>query len=66
MSTDSLTNRHIAKLLDNLERLTDMPTLAKTAVKQEMWWLSQDIEQQVKQETKQEKDSEEWTDTSNS
>jgi len=51
MSTESLTNRHIAKLLDNLESLTDMPPLAKTAVKQEMWYLSEDVqaERQVKQ-----------------
>jgi len=53
MSTESLTNRHIAKLLDNLESLTDMPPLAKTAVKQEMWYLSQDVEQQALQQDKQ-------------
>jgi hypothetical protein len=40
-----LANRHIAKLLDNLDKLVDdMPTLAKTAVKQEMHWLAEDIE----------------------
>ena len=54
MSTESLTNRHIAKLLDNLEALTDMPPLTKTAVKQEMFWLSQDIEKHVQQEAKRE------------
>ena len=50
MNNKSLTNRHIAKLLDNLESLTEMPSLAKTAVKQEMWWLAQDIEAQVVRE----------------
>ena len=50
MSTRTeLANRHIAKLLDNLERLVDMPPLAKTAVKQELHWLAQDVEEQVRQ-----------------
>ena len=46
----SIANRHIAKLLDNLERLTDVPSLAKTAVKQEMHWLAEDVEAMCKQE----------------
>ena len=45
-----LANRHIAKLLDNLEALTDMPSLAKTAVKQEMHWLAEDVETATKQQ----------------
>ncbi len=45
-----LANRHIAKLLDNLDRLVDgMPTLAKTAVKREMHWLAEDVEQATEQ-----------------
>lgn len=45
MSTSTeLANRHIAKLLDNLERLVDMTPLAKTAVMQEMHWLAEDVE----------------------
>ena len=46
----SIANRHIAKLLDNLECLADLPTLAKTAVKQEMHWLAEDVEANCKQE----------------
>jgi len=46
----SIANRHIAKLLDNLECLADLPALAKTAVKQEMHWLAEDIEAKCKQE----------------
>lgn len=46
-----IANRHIAKLLDNLERLTDMPPLAKTAVKQELHWLAEDVELDSKQGT---------------
>jgi len=46
MSTRTeLANRHIAKLLDNLERLVDMTPLAKTAVMQEMHWLAEDVEE---------------------
>jgi len=49
-ATSALANRHIAKLLDNLECLTDMPPLAKTAVKQELHWLAEDVEAATKQE----------------
>jgi len=48
--TTRLANRHIAKLLDNLERLTDLPPLAKTAVKQEMHWLAKDVEEDKEQD----------------
>ena len=43
-----LANRHIAKLLNNLDRLVDMSPLAKTAVMQEMHWLAEDVESNAK------------------
>jgi hypothetical protein len=45
----ALANRHIAKLLDNLERLVDMTPLAKTAVMQQLHWLAEDVETASKQ-----------------
>ena len=49
MSTRTeLANRHIAKLLNNLDRLVDMTPLARTAVMQEMHWLAEDVENEPK------------------
>jgi len=40
----ALANRHIGKLLDNLDKLVEMSPLARTAVMQEMHWLAEDVE----------------------
>ena len=46
MDIKQISNRHIAKCLDNVEALCpDMNPLAKVAIKREMHFLAQDIQQ---------------------
>lgn len=46
MNIDQISNRHIAKCLDNVEALCpDMNPLAKVAIKREMHFLAKDIQQ---------------------
>jgi len=41
---DRLTNRHIGKLLDQIENI-NLPEIARSAIKREFWWLNEDIKQ---------------------
>jgi hypothetical protein len=41
-----LTNRHLAKLLDQLDEI-QTPEIVKNSVKAQVWYLVQDIKEQV-------------------
>ena len=51
-TSTSLANRHIAKVLNNVNKFVSLPHLAKSAIMQEMHWLAEDVERDVLREYK--------------